>query len=110
MKVNILGTEYLVERRAESQDAALKECGGYCDETAKACIIKDYLESEREVMDKKNMELQLRKNTRHEIIHAFLFESGLGEDSDWALTEEMVDWFARQFPKLLKAFQDANAM
>ncbi|HJA90843.1 MAG TPA: hypothetical protein H9948_08655 [Candidatus Jeotgalibaca merdavium] len=52
----------------------------------------------------------MNKNIRHELIHVFLFESGLGENSQWAQNEEMVDWFARQFPKLLKAFQAVSAI
>jgi hypothetical protein len=46
---------------------------------------------------------------RHEIIHCFLHESGVwgsssGADS-WAMNEEMVDWIAMQFPKILKVFK-----
>ena len=43
-----------------------------------------------------------------EIIHAFMFESGLGYS--WQHAEEFghdettVDWFARQFAKIHKAF------
>lgn len=49
---------------------------------------------------------------RHEVIHAFLFESGLAENSNisdaWAVNEEMVDWLAIQAPKIFKAFQKLN--
>ena len=51
---------------------------------------------------------------RHEIIHAFLFESGLAQNTNdvesWAMNEEMVDWLAIQFPKLLKAFKEAECI
>jgi len=51
---------------------------------------------------------------RHEIIHAFLYESGLYGSSlssdRWALNEEMVDWLAIQFPKILKAFEDVGCI
>ncbi len=50
------------------------------------------------------------KNKRHEIIHAFLFESGLAENSEWAQNEEMVDFFAIQFPKLMEVFKNADAI
>lgn len=59
---------------------------------------------------KKNLQVQIRKNKRHEIIHAFLFESGLAENSEWAQNEEMVDFFAIQFPKLMEAFKNADAI
>ena len=43
---------------------------------------------------------------RHEIIHAFLYESGMKECSSatqsWVENEEMVDWFAIQIPKIVK--------
>ena len=42
--------------------------------------------------------------------HAFLYESGLAENSAWAQEEEMVDWFAKQFPKLAVAFREVDAL
>ena len=32
------------------------------------------------------------------------------ENSAWAQEEEMVDWFAKQFPKLLAAFREVDAL
>lgn len=51
----------------------------------------------------------------HEIVHAFLNESGLQHCSSvpmgaWARHEEMVDWIAIQFPKIMKAFQEVGAL
>ena len=48
---------------------------------------------------------------RHELIHAFLSESGLSYSSlnyssGWAKNEEMVDFFAIQFPKIAKVFKE----
>ena len=52
---------------------------------------------------------QERLTLRHEVIHAFLNESGLTSSSNgvdcWALNEEMVDWIAIQYPKIRKVFQ-----
>ena len=45
---------------------------------------------------------------RHELIHAFLFESGLDQNSNlcesWAINEEMVDWMAIQMPKIMNIY------
>ena len=53
-----------------------------------------------------------RKVIRHEIIHAFLYESGLWQSSfnckAWAQNEEMVEWFAIQSPKIFRAFREAG--
>ena len=55
-----------------------------------------------------------KKVLRHEIIHAFLYESGLwnnsGDVEAWAQSEEMTDWFSIQFPKILRAFQEVKAI
>lgn len=53
------------------------------------------------------------KVLRHEIIHAFLFESGLQENyhnEKWGHDEIMIDWFAIQFPKIQKAFYEADCL
>ena len=39
-----------------------------------------------------------------------LVESGLAENSEWAQNEEMVDFFAIQFPKLMEVFKNADAI
>lgn len=44
-----------------------------------------------------------RKVLRHEIIHAFLHESGL---HDLAMDEQIVDWLAIQFPKINQMFEE----
>lgn len=108
MTVNVLGESYVLKFIPEEEDEGLKDCDGYCDETVKKLVVKRYRRDEQG--SKKALELQEKKNFRHEIIHAFLYESGLAENSTWAQEEEMVDWFAKQFPKLLAAFWEVDAL
>ena len=110
MKIDVLGTEYEVIICTEDEDKRLDGWDGYCDETIHQCVIDSYKASREDPKAKANLDIQMKKNIRHELIHAFLFESGLAENSPWAQTEEMVDWFAKQFPKLLKAFKEADAL
>lgn len=110
MKIDILGTEYTLIVSQESEEPRLKDCDGLCDETIKQLLVDSYSEGRDDPTCKKNLAVQIRKNKRHEIIHAFLFESGLAENSSWAQNEEMVDFFAIQFPKLWKAFEQADAL
>ena len=35
-----------------------------------------------------------------------MLESGLDSCNDWAGNEELVDWIARQFPKMLDTFKE----
>lgn len=62
-----------------------------------------------EMRQKKNLPAYKKSVIRHEIIHAFLYESGL-DSCSWAANEEMVDFFAMQFPKLLQIFKEADCI
>lgn len=112
-KVNVLGAGYKIRLRTSDEDEALKECDGYCCEYKKLIVARDY---SREDVDgfasRKEAEKCIKHSLRHEIVHAFLFESGLGWDSGaaehWAVSEEMVDWIARMHPKIQKAYKEAG--
>lgn len=110
MKINVLGTEYTLTVCGESEDSRLAGFDGLTDETTKELLVESYEKDRDDPACKKNLQVQINKVKRHEIIHAFLFESGLAENSEWAQNEEMIDFFAIQFPKLLEAFKAADAL
>lgn len=110
MKIDVLGTEYEVIVCDGANEKRLTDCDGICDETIKQCLVESYSNYRDDPACKKDLDVQIKKNIRHELIHAFLSESGLAENSTWAQQDEMVDWFAKQFPKLAKAFQAADAL
>lgn len=109
MNINILGTNYTVTVTNEGEDPRLKNMDGFCDETSKEIVAEDY-QTKIDEDSKKILLLQTKKVLRHEIVHAFLFESGLAENSPWAQNEELVDWIAMQGPKFVKAWQEAGAL
>lgn len=84
----------------------LNSCDGYCDKTAKLIVVCEK-ENDNELLD---FDQYQRKCMRHEIIHAFLFESGLHENwtHEQGHDETYVDWIAAQYPKLKKAFIEAE--
>lgn len=118
MKIDVLGTKYDIIRVKSGQDEYMEKMQfcGYCDHVIKRIVVLDLksvpewkAESEYRIKEEENETL------RHELIHAFLSESGLACNSfvpekAWAQNEEMVDWFAIQMPKLLKAFQAAGCI
>lgn len=109
MKINILGSKWTIIERAKEDDSLLEKCDGYCDKTVRKIVIIKCPEE----ADIENWDQYKRKITRHEIIHAFLFESGLHENfthSEYGHDETTVDWFAVQFPKLLTAFGEAGCI
>ena len=114
MKVDILGTEYTIEFRKESDDPILRDRDGYFDHSVHTLVVDEMTEHAGELNAICNLLEYRNQVLRHEIIHAFLFESGLygssGNAEHWAVNEEMIDWLALQSPKLLKAFRQADCI
>ena len=104
--VDILGQEYIVITANEEEKPKLKNCDGYMDQSIKEIVVGEFEESPTGISD---LESYTRKVLRHEIIHAFLYESGLWNNSGnvvgWGQSEEITDWIAIQFPKIYKAFE-----
>ena len=103
-KLMIQGEEWELKYVDRGEDLILENADGYTDFTTRTLIVEDMQPEPKSFKDLKNYE---RAVVRHEIIHAFLDESGLRQNS-WARNEEMVDFFATQFPKLAKIFKEAE--
>jgi hypothetical protein len=114
--VNILGANYKIQTNAsEAKDKDLAGRFGYCSYVDHRIVIADLNTIEGWADENEDVKAsQIKETLRHEIIHAFLFESGLGGSSvgvgQWALNEEMVDWFAMQFPKMVEVFRIAGCL
>lgn len=103
-KISILGATYSIKEATQEEDPKLESAYGYCDTSSKEIVI------EKPVIDEltiKNVDYFTSKTLRHEIIHAFLHESGLDHNSkdQWATNEEMIDWMAIQLPKIVYVLQ-----
>lgn len=100
MKIDILGTSYKI-----THDLLRDDRDGECNIVSKTIRIKPV---EQMSGDNDAERIYIRdKVTRHEIIHAFLDESGLDSYSD---DETLVDWIANQLPKMLDAMRAAGAL
>lgn len=117
MKANILGAEYEIVFKDYEEDTEFTKRGlcGYCDSIEHIiCIGKFQSFPGWEEQTQERCEKRQKLTMRHEIIHAFLSESGLQDSSGviddigWSQNEEMVDYFAIQFPKIQKVFKDLN--
>lgn len=107
-KVHILGYEWAIEEQTAAENTILAENAGYCDWSIRTIVIRKDMDG-----NLGNMDTYMRKVIRHEIVHAFLSESGLNEcahESDcWALNEEMVDWIAKMGSAIYKAWDEVGA-
>ena len=118
MTVNILGTPYTITIKKYNDDEAFSKEGidGYCYSHTHQIVVCDmstYKGWEHEPVEV--IEGQQKETLRHEIVHAFLNESGLKSNSNsvdnaWARNEEMVDWIAIQGQKIYAAWQEADAL
>lgn len=114
--IKILGTSYKVHTNVPvTKDRELIDRFGYCSYKERRIVVADMNTIESWVNESHDAKLsQMKETLRHEIIHAFLNESGLMGSSStgipWAMNEEMVDWFAMQLPKIIKVFRQLDCM
>ena len=105
--ISVLGTDIQILFREAKNDPKLLSCVGYFD-SSKHLIVVKILEPDATSLG--DLERYQKEIIRHEIIHAFLYESGIDACSasaeNWASNEEMVDWFAIQPPKIFKVFKE----
>ena len=105
--VHILGTEWAIRVIHAKEDQRLGDCDGYTDKTSKLIVVDD-------CRDRSNFDepmAYIRKVIRHEIIHAFMLESGLDEclmHEDMGQEEQIIDWFAYQYPKIKKVIDSVE--
>lgn len=114
MTVNILDQKYIIKYRTVQEDKKLEELAGYTDFFSKEIVIEDIKRSTRSTTDTSNLKEYENKVLKHEIIHAYLYESGLDTNSNrsyaWATNEEMVDWFAIQSAKIYKTYKELGIL
>ena len=110
--VSVLGTEYEIYLNVpHKDDKMLDTCDGYCDWTVRRIVVADRHEAEQHA----DFEARKKVCLRHELIHAFLYESGLDQNTTWDIEgqihpEQMVEWVARQYPKMLEMFRKVGAI
>ncbi len=107
--VNILGNRYTIEVKKIEDDYKLSTGpNGYCDSYGKKIVIADLSDASHypcASRDKKLRDERYKHTLRHEIVHGFFYESGLGsaakmENTTWVDNETLVDFLAIQGPKL----------
>lgn len=116
--VDILGTPWQISVRGYTEDPYFKQynADGYCSNPEKLIVVCDA--STDPMKEKENPYFvveSMKACLRHEIVHAFFYESGLGESSAanrgaWAINEEMVDWIGQQATKIHRAFEDTGSV
>ena len=111
--VMVLGTKYKIFYETKESNPKMEGSKGYTELCAKEIHIdRSWFEGPKDDPNPelilKDLHLEGMKVLRHELVHAFILESGLCECCAWAENEELVDWIARQFPKMAECFEKAG--
>lgn len=110
--VDILGTKWTMIYDSTKDKEVYKTHNGWCDDSKKECHvgIRPYSENHQEDIGE-----FYKRIARHEIIHAFAYESGVVSSQElnngkWAKNESMIDWLAIQSPKIFKVFKELQIL
>ena len=109
-KISILGTEYTILFDVSPEEMP-EGADGCMDQTIRTIKIAP-IEKDRDTVQ--DIDSYKKKVLRHEIVHAFLYESGLwsnsGSSDCWGQDETITDWIAIQSPKLFETFRQAGCI
>jgi hypothetical protein len=103
-RVNVLGTTYTVK---EDKSLNNTSADGLCKVYDKVILhrpLEGMLNTGDNLLAKED---RYREVIRHEIVHAFFEEAGL---ADYCSDERLVDWIAKQFPKMFEAMWSAGGL
>ena len=114
--VDILGTKYKIEVRKVEDDTRLSDDEGreaYTNAFKKLIVLSDYSDESQYPYTSNDIVFRNERYKhvlKHEIVHAFVYECGLGCASDprkspLFFDEQTVDWIAIQGPKLYKIWE-----
>ncbi len=110
----IMGELWSIKEGTEEEFPGLIGADGYTDTSVRTIVIEATIMDRTDPMAKANLEEYKKAVIRHGIIHAFLHESGLegntNKSKHWSQNEEMVDWIAIQFPKILRVFKELEVL
>lgn len=104
MKVNVLGTDYKI---IADDSIITQDIDGLCKSYDKKILIRSKANMLCSDDSEKVKDIRYKEVLRHELVHAFFEESGL---DDYSNNEQLVNWLATQFPKMLKAFMEADCV
>lgn len=102
--VTILGAVWTVRSATETEEPRLEGVNGFTDWTTRTICLEKNTQG-----NLGSIENFMNKVIRHEVVHAFMFESGLGdsfEHKDYGQEETIVDWFAFQMGKVLNVVME----
>lgn len=105
-KITVLGQEYQLLLSDSAENPKLEDSYGYIEPYSKQIVVDKTISTTSDKHTIENIDAFVRKVYRHEILHAFFEESGINYKYSKDEEDFLVDWFAKQFPKIRKIFDE----
>lgn len=102
--INILGTNYRLVVDSKSLEPDTDGLCGYYNKQITMRGVNDIFDKDTTVEEKK---LRFKEIMRHELVHAFLSESGL---DNYSSDEVLVQWMAAQLPKMFEVMKECECI
>ena len=114
--VDVSGVNYQIIFMSEDGFNCMEEAkgsAGLCDTDFKKIYV--HIMSNSKIPDARKIH-RIKTTLRHELTHAFIYESGLDIhtdplfDENWAINEEAIDWYAHKIPHMAKTFEELGIL
>ena len=108
-RINVLGEEYQIVVDKSGTNPKLESSFGYTEPYSKKIVIDNNI-TDDSTMSVENLDAFVRHIYRHEVVHAFFYESGVSYKFDKDEEDFLVDWIAKMVPKMLKVFKEMGVL
>ena len=114
--ISVLGVEYKVKIATDANDNDFKaydNLQGYSDPSIHTIAVRTADNRRKGQLDRgyltcNDTTIEVKDTIRHEIIHAFMNESGLDAASTpWAHDESLINWLEIMIPRIEQAYKQA---
>ena len=110
-KISVMGSEFEIIYTTEEEDPTIKGKSGVCYSLLQKIKIDQYIyldDADGSVAEaeKASKLLSLLAILRHEIIHAFFFQSGLDTQCSFAVDEMLIDWLSLKMPEIVDVMNE----
>ena len=110
-KIAVMGTDFDITYTTEEDDPTIKGKSGVCYSLLHKIKIDQWIylddaDGSVSETEKASKLLSLLAILRHEVMHAFFFQSGLDTQCSFAVDEMLIDWLSLKMPEIVDVMNE----
>ena len=110
-KIAVMGTDFDITYTTEEDDPTIKGKSGVCYSLLHKIKIDQWIylddaDGSVSETEKASKLLSLLAILRHEVMHAFFFQSGLDTQCSFAVGEMLIDWLSLKMPEIVDVMNE----